>query len=303
MSEPFHILAVAEELGMEMGRRRRQEWLARCPLHDDRHPSLRLNPEKGTWFCDPCGRGGGTVALIEAVLGCSRREAARWLRQRDGGASLPARLHPPRPPEPPKPVDLDTAAAQRRLEVDPEAQAVLARRGLSENSWRDLEVGLVLRHGRRCLCFPMFQLSGPSWRPEIVGFRLRPVVRSEGEPKARTEAGHRLGVFVPRSHSVEARETHIVEGEMDLAALLTAAPSANALATPGTALSREIVAPSLAFLCSGAERIILWSQGDEPSRRWAAALCRLLGPSRCRVRVAPPGVDVNDWLVEVRHAA
>lgn len=34
-----------------------------CHLHDDQHPSLRVNVDKGTWYCDPCGKGGHVSQL------------------------------------------------------------------------------------------------------------------------------------------------------------------------------------------------------------------------------------------------
>lgn len=30
-----------------------------CPFHDDRHPSLSINLETGSWFCHACMIGGG----------------------------------------------------------------------------------------------------------------------------------------------------------------------------------------------------------------------------------------------------
>src|SRR4051812_26293811 len=41
----------------------------RCPLpdHEDTHPSARFNAEKGTWFCDVCGEGGGAYDLAEQL--------------------------------------------------------------------------------------------------------------------------------------------------------------------------------------------------------------------------------------------
>ena len=50
-----------------------------CPLHDDNEPSLRINDESLTWFCDPCGVGGGASDLARMVLG--GREATRLLEQ------------------------------------------------------------------------------------------------------------------------------------------------------------------------------------------------------------------------------
>jgi len=34
-----------------------------CPLHDDHRPSLRLNVERGLWYCDPCATGGDGIRL------------------------------------------------------------------------------------------------------------------------------------------------------------------------------------------------------------------------------------------------
>ena len=34
-----------------------------CPLHDDHRPSLRLNVERGLWYCDPCTTGGDGIRL------------------------------------------------------------------------------------------------------------------------------------------------------------------------------------------------------------------------------------------------
>ena len=57
------VIALAErELGP--GVRRGREVFFRCPFHDDRSPSLRINVEKGVWLCDPCGRLGGDVVRL-----------------------------------------------------------------------------------------------------------------------------------------------------------------------------------------------------------------------------------------------
>jgi hypothetical protein len=49
--------------------RRGREYAVRCPFHRDRHPSLRINPEKRTWFCDVCGRerSGDVIDLYGAL--------------------------------------------------------------------------------------------------------------------------------------------------------------------------------------------------------------------------------------------
>jgi len=47
-----------------------RELLGHCQLHDDRHPSMRVNPDKGVWFCTVCNitripAGVGGLAGIE----------------------------------------------------------------------------------------------------------------------------------------------------------------------------------------------------------------------------------------------
>src|ERR1700693_1892117 len=39
------------------------ELYAHCPVHVDRKASSRVNLEKGSWYCDPCGRGGDAISL------------------------------------------------------------------------------------------------------------------------------------------------------------------------------------------------------------------------------------------------
>ena len=51
-------------LGFDL-RRRGRELVTRCPFHDDEHPSLRLNPDLGVWYCDPCGFGGDAITFLQ----------------------------------------------------------------------------------------------------------------------------------------------------------------------------------------------------------------------------------------------
>src|SRR5215813_4700037 len=60
-----------------------REYHGLCPLHDDRHPSLRVNQEKQAWYCDPCGAGGDVIRFIELVEKVSYPEALSILDLRD----------------------------------------------------------------------------------------------------------------------------------------------------------------------------------------------------------------------------
>jgi len=72
--EAVPVIDLAERLAGP-GVRRGREIAFRCPLHDDHDPSLRVDPDKGVWFCDPCLRGGDVVELARLAWGYDQRDA------------------------------------------------------------------------------------------------------------------------------------------------------------------------------------------------------------------------------------
>ena len=66
---------LAEKLSGAPGVKRGRELVYICPLHDDHNPSLRVDPERGVWFCDPCLRGGDVVELYRLAQGYDQRDA------------------------------------------------------------------------------------------------------------------------------------------------------------------------------------------------------------------------------------
>jgi hypothetical protein len=69
------VLELAEKLSGASGVRRGREIAFVCPLHDDHDPSLRVDPERGVWFCDPCLRGGDVVELARLAWKYDERDA------------------------------------------------------------------------------------------------------------------------------------------------------------------------------------------------------------------------------------
>lgn len=53
-------------------------YVASCPLHTDKTPSLTIFPNN-TWFCFSCREGGDTIKFIELVKGMSFIEAVNYL--------------------------------------------------------------------------------------------------------------------------------------------------------------------------------------------------------------------------------
>ena len=44
-----------------------KNFTGRCPIHQDKHPSLTVYPDQQSWHCFGCNRGGDVIAFIQAV--------------------------------------------------------------------------------------------------------------------------------------------------------------------------------------------------------------------------------------------
>ena len=65
-------------------RRQGRGFVARCPWHDDRKPSLQVNPERQSWKCWVCDLGGDVFSFTMQKEGISFPEALRMLADRAG---------------------------------------------------------------------------------------------------------------------------------------------------------------------------------------------------------------------------
>ncbi len=53
-----------------------------CPIHEDKHPSMTVYPDKQTFHCYGCNRGGDVFSFIQAVENTDFRGASSILRSR-----------------------------------------------------------------------------------------------------------------------------------------------------------------------------------------------------------------------------
>ncbi|MDG1412117.1 MAG: DNA primase [Acidimicrobiales bacterium] len=44
-----------------------RSWMARCPLHGERTPSLSVSPEKGVYYCFGCQRSGDAISFVQEI--------------------------------------------------------------------------------------------------------------------------------------------------------------------------------------------------------------------------------------------
>ena len=199
-----------------------RQWMARCPLHGERTPSLSVSPEKGVYYCFGCQRSGDAITFVQEIEGLdfagavemlagrvgiqlrydSRDESAvRGRRKRlleavaaardfyhqrllDGRDAGPAR-HYLRS----RGYDGDLVR-QWKLGWAPDDWDVLARRlGLSDDDLRDSGLGFVNRGGRQQDFFRgrvLFPISDE--RGDVVGFGGR-VMPGVGRPQVPEHRG------------------------------------------------------------------------------------------------------------------
>ena len=76
-------------------RRQGHHYVALCPWHDDRRPSLQINQDRQTWKCWVCNDGGDVFSFVMKKEGIDFREALEMLA---GRANI--ELQPQRPGQP-----------------------------------------------------------------------------------------------------------------------------------------------------------------------------------------------------------
>lgn len=59
-------------------------WMAICPFHNEKSPSLHVSPEKGVWYCHGCGEGGDIFGFVMRLEGMDFPEAMRHLGKKAG---------------------------------------------------------------------------------------------------------------------------------------------------------------------------------------------------------------------------
>ena len=61
-----------------------RQWMARCPLHGERTPSLSVAPDKGVYYCFGCQRSGDAITFVREIEGLDFAGAVEMLAGRAG---------------------------------------------------------------------------------------------------------------------------------------------------------------------------------------------------------------------------
>ncbi len=142
-----------------------------CPFHEEKTPSFSVNPERGTYKCFGCGKGGDVISFVMETEKLDFKAALKQLAERAG-----LRYEEPKP----KPV-AEASAHQRLLEVNrltaryynhlllnsdtaSEARKYLEGRGILRPTWETWMLGYAPNSWDATLKF----LQGRGYTPEEI---------------------------------------------------------------------------------------------------------------------------------------
>jgi len=76
------LVALVESRGIAL-KKNGKGWFGLCPFHDDKNPSLSINPEKNLWQCFGCGAAGDAIRFVELFDKVAFPEAVKRLSSSD----------------------------------------------------------------------------------------------------------------------------------------------------------------------------------------------------------------------------
>jgi len=309
-----------------------KNYVGLCPFHGERTPSFYVSPDKGTFYCFGCKKGGSVFDFVMETQHLGFAEAVELLARRFGVSLPPASPERRRRAEEGEALRQALEAAQSfftsRLTADrprafleargiPLPQAQELGLGYAPAGWRELTEALQ-RQGfsERVLTGAGLAVQGEqgrlwdrfrdritipirTFRGELVAFGARAV--GDAQPKylnsPETPLFSKSTVLFGGERAARAMaqtgEAIVVEGYFDCLALHLAGFH-HAVATLGTALSEHHARE----LARRASRVILCFDGDEAGRRAAAAALGTLLAANVGKLLATPAT-VGQFLLRL----
>ncbi len=106
------ILDVLERYGV-LAERQGNKFMALCPFHEDKNPSLSVDPLKNVWHCFGCQKGGSSIDFVMEKEGLSFKEAVDLLVTRSGVVVRASALTP----SPKNPAETPALSADERRHI------------------------------------------------------------------------------------------------------------------------------------------------------------------------------------------
>ena len=262
------VAELLDQLKIEVTSEGEREIAARCPFHEDSHPSFSINRESGLWICYQCQRSGTLDMLVEAVGGVEGTpdEILREVRRRKVSRKRAERDNP-LPPKP-EPV-IDPLAILARYETfgDPPAWAL-------EERMLDPEV--THRYGVRWARGWVIPIVDPKTRA-LMGWQWKGVDSVSNYPRAIKKSTTLFGLQQLRS-----RRFALVESPLDVVRL--ASVGVPAVSSYGAYVSRV----QLGLIIERAERLVLALDNDAAGMEQTAKIYPRLARQLPTKRVAYP---------------
>ena len=289
-----------------------REFICLCPFHNDSKPSLRLNPQKNTFFCDVCQEGGDTLKLLQLRDGQTFAEAVQTLADRH---SITPQFADDESAE-----KAQAAAAERRQLIERNEKAAdqwhrdliengggefwdyLDGRGITE-AIEDWQIGI----GRATTWNKELRLTIPlhDHLGKVVGFVARNVEWIKGRSWGGKWINSPNGPLYQKSRHVFALdrviknarrfgEVVVVEGQLDAIACHLNGLT-NTVAVGGVGLSRDHI--KQITNTTGVNRLVLALDGDgagqQAQNRMLSELLPLLVKDQLDLRIVtiPDGMD------------
>lgn len=73
------IVRIMEKEGIQFSRGSRGGLKCVCPLHEDKSPSMNVDPERQVFYCHGCAQGGDVITFIKKLHGLSFNQALAYL--------------------------------------------------------------------------------------------------------------------------------------------------------------------------------------------------------------------------------
>ena len=260
---------------------------ALCPFHEEKTPSLSVDPKKGVYHCFGCGQSGDSLTFLQSHAKLSFAKAVTELRRLSGPIAESTPTRPESDPKEPFPYELLQRVAEvwhRAFCEGTEGLAYLEKRGLNQRALlRDLKtgycdgekllaitsaeerqllqrVGILNERGKelfsRCVVFPLCDRHH-----RVVSFYGRSTVFQAKVPH-RFCAGVRTGLF--HRHAVHGvSSVFLTEGILDALALHQAGFS-NTMALGGVQGLSEALLEHLR--AQKVREVVLCLDGDQAGR-------------------------------------
>lgn len=247
---------------------KRGHWIARCPAHDDRSPSLSISEVAGGKVLVHCFTGCTYESIISA-LGIDRRQTSKPfvpyvpIKKAIEGKPLDARGVWQRWLEQTDHYHLDGFGMS--LGVDTDCLTAIGCAWSTFNAW----------------AFPMRDERG-----NVIGIRLR---NNDGHKWA--VKGSKAGLFIPSRYPfISDRVVYLVEGPTDLAAAMTI--GLRAFGRAACTGQENFILQYIAL--QRIERLVIVTDNDDPGIRGAEKLQSMLSIPSCIW--IPPTKDIREFL-------